>query len=336
MFPSTISARCGIVGMCGMHNALIPHDFELTWLYLPCWCDYYFISLPQNLLFDPHLSATLTVQSSFWLCVLAPESPRRFSLQRGLCIIVSSSWSEFPLISWIGICGSVGLVSVIRVPLIFTYSCPRKDNFSIYLKRKLQWLPLSLKLLSSSSTKTKVSLNNAFPYVLWLSRAWEHIIKIPAEQKFILNGNIYRNCKEGCSVKHHRSCQKYISAGIVWWPQTQGKLLGDKQCTPLQSQAAGQMVTQELLPVAKGKNQNSQEFEMIDVLEFITKLNVSIAVLFQNHAWALSPLQVQDAACCNTLYWFLYAQQDLWRMSAQGGVSNEPDGPTAQIVLPQL
>lgn len=138
------------------------------------------------------------------------------------------------------------------VPLIFPCSCPRKDNFSIYSKRKLQ-RPLSLKLLSSSSTKTKVSLNNAFPYVLWISRAREHIIKILAKQKFILNGNIYRNCQEGCSVKRHCSCQKYISAGIVWWPQTQGKLIEDKQCTPLQFQTAGQMVTQELLPMAEGK-----------------------------------------------------------------------------------
>lgn len=92
------------------------------------------------------------------------------------------------------------------------------------------------------------------------------------KQKFILNGNIYRNCQEGCSVKRHCSCQKYISAGIVRWPQTHGKLLEDKQCTPLQTQAAAQMVTQELLlPVAEGKNQKSRELEIIDMLELITR-----------------------------------------------------------------
>lgn len=58
-----------------------------------CHCDYYFISLPQNSSFDPHLSATLTVQSSFWFSVVASESLRRFSLQRGLCI---SGYQLFP------------------------------------------------------------------------------------------------------------------------------------------------------------------------------------------------------------------------------------------------
>lgn len=49
--PSTFNAQCGI------HFALIPLNSQFAWLYLACCCDYYFISLPQNSSFDPHLSA---------------------------------------------------------------------------------------------------------------------------------------------------------------------------------------------------------------------------------------------------------------------------------------
>lgn len=104
-----------------------------------------------------------------------------------------------------------------------------RTSFQFIQKRKLYWLPFNLKLLSSSSyplisPKTKVSFNKAFHYVLQLSRGCECIMKTLAKQKFIFNRNIYRNYQEGCSFKRHCSCQKYISASIVWCSQAHGKI----------------------------------------------------------------------------------------------------------------
>lgn len=64
MFSSTIYAECwamGIFYVCGKCYALIPLNFELTWVYLPCCCDYCFISLPPN-------SSPWSTFQPYWLC----------------------------------------------------------------------------------------------------------------------------------------------------------------------------------------------------------------------------------------------------------------------------
>lgn len=64
MFSSTIYAECwavGILYVCGKWYALIPLDFELTRVYLPCCCVYCFISLPPN-------SSPWSTFHPYWLC----------------------------------------------------------------------------------------------------------------------------------------------------------------------------------------------------------------------------------------------------------------------------
>lgn len=64
MFSSTIYAECwlmGVLNVRGKYYALIPLNFELTWLYLSCCCDYCFISLLQN-------RSPWSIFQPSWLC----------------------------------------------------------------------------------------------------------------------------------------------------------------------------------------------------------------------------------------------------------------------------